>query len=86
MVYRLPYRDDSFDGDDVVALAAADAARADVAAARSRLDQANAAWRQAVIWYRTATPKTREIRKRHLDRCLAEALAAAAVNRAERGA
>ncbi len=72
MVYRLPYRDDSFDGDDVVA-----PATADVAAARARLDQANAAWRQAVVWHRTATPKTREIRKRHLDRCLAEALTAA---------
>lgn len=73
MVYRLPYRDDSFDGDDVVA-----PATADVAAARARLDRADAAWRQAVYWQRTATAANREVRRRHLDACLAEALAAAA--------
>lgn len=70
---RLPYRDDTFDGDDVVVPAGAD-----VAQARARLDQADAAWRRAVHWLATAKASNRAARQRHRDACLAEALAAAA--------
>jgi hypothetical protein len=85
VTYRLPYRDDTFDGADD-APAGGVVVGADVAAARARLDQANAAWRQAVIWHRTARPSNREARKRHLDACLAEALTAAQVLRRAGGA
>lgn len=82
MYARLPYRDD-----DAEILREVAATAPDLAAARARKAAADAAWRQAVVWHRTATPKTREIRKRHLDRCIAEALgAAAALIRAERDA
>lgn len=75
---RLPYRDDSFDGDDVVALANAAA----VAAAQARVDQADEAYRQALYWNQTAKPSNRDIRRRHLEACTRAGLEAAAALRA----
>jgi len=78
---RLPYRDDTFDGED---LAGPDVAG--VAAARAKVADAEEAWRQAVYWNRRATPSNRDIRGRHLQACTRAALeAAAALRRLEAG-
>lgn len=69
---RLPYRDDTFDGDDLAGPGAAV-----VAAARARLAEAEDAHRQSIYWMRRATAANRVIRERHLQACTRAALEAA---------
>ena len=70
---RLPYRDDTFDGEEL-----GDAPASAIDAARARVDEAEEARRPAIYWNRRATFANREIRARHLQTCTRTALAASA--------
>lgn len=78
---RLPYRDDTFDGEDAAAATAPA-----LAEARARLAEADEAHRRAIYWMRTARPSNRAVRERHLRACARAALeTAVALRRLEAG-